>query len=205
MANIPSHFRIALTLIGALFTVILAPSINGQDRTVPIDPIPDLVQFRTRIEIKKSAFYLNGSIVKLPIPLTELEKYIGPPSRTFGAASYISIWDDHGLLAYQKDESSDINQLSVILNNLDMEIEFWPVSVFRGALIIDGVRIKSNNSNSYITRTKTGNKFKPVSPITPFLLEINSGRLQVIISRALKGDFNAAGNIVEVAIAIPEE
>lgn len=201
--RIITHFR--SVLIGLLTMAILAPAASGQQPDRGKGSLPQLVQNISRIEVKKSALFVNGSIVKLPISLTDLEKLIGPPSRTVEKINYISTWDDLGLLAYQKDESSDVFQLSVILNNLDMEIEFWPGTVFGGILVIDGARIKSNDSNSSINRKKTGKKFKPVSPITPFLLEIKSGSLQVNISRASRGDFSASGKIVEVSIASLEE
>jgi hypothetical protein len=195
-----------LVLAIVFLAFIFVAAINGQERKSTIEAAGQLVQIlHPRIEFKKSTVYVNGRVIKLPISPKDLRLTLGPPTRTADKLGYISTWDDIGLLAYQESESSDVYQLSVILNNTDMEFDFWPKTVFNGTLIIDGAVIESNNSTAIINRKKIGTKFRPVSSLTPFLLEIKSGGLQVLISRATGGDFSASGRIVEVAITRPDQ
>ncbi|MFT3746422.1 MAG: hypothetical protein QM785_19280 [Pyrinomonadaceae bacterium] len=156
---------------------------------------------KTTVEIKKAAFYLNGSAVKLPIGAAELEKIIGKPDRTMEGARKVATWDKLGLTGYQKTDSDEYIEIGVILNITDNAFPFTPEKAFNGSLLIDGAKVNTASTRNSVNQKKTGGKFKPI-PLVGMLSDYKTGGLYLVMWQEAKRGASGSGKILQVNVGI---
>lgn len=185
----PMHIRAAIGLAAAVWlSIAFGHSVNAQSKT--------------RVEIKSSTLYFNGTELKTPFEMSELKKIFGEPDRTVQLANLISTWDHAGVMTYQDDDRAPVNQLNIVLNNTDdIELAFLPKTPFSGDLIIDGATVTQDLTDAQINKAKTGARILKNGPLGSLLSKMTSGGLTIYITRALKKKLTARGKIVEVAIS----
>lgn len=153
------------------------------------------------IEVKGSALYLNGTLVKLPASAAEVEKIVGKADRSMAGVRRVLTWDKLGLIAYQKLESDDVIEINAILNITDNSFPFTPERSFAGSLTIDGAKLTSTSTRDSINRSKIGGKFKPI-PAAGFLSDYKTGDLYLVMWQQEKRGASGSGKILQISISI---
>jgi len=176
-----------------IIILLLSLSAKGQETTAALTAQPT-------VEIKKSAFYLNGKIVKLPIPSADLERIIGKPDRSKEGARKISTWDKLGLIAYQKTDSDNFIEIGIVLNVLENKFDFTPDNPYRGSFTIDGAKLTADSTRNTVNQKKTGPKFRPI-PLVGMLSDYKTGDLNLIMWQAEGRRASGLGKILQISIA----
>lgn len=158
----------------------------------------------TTVEIKRSAFYINDTRVKLPITAADLENIIGKPDRTMEGARKVSTWDKLGLTGYQKTDSDEFIEIGVILNVTDNAFDFTPEKPFSGSFIIDGAKITTASTRNTVNQKKTGSKFKPI-PLVGMLSDYKTGGLYLVMWQEAKRGASGSGKILQINVGKAEK
>lgn len=152
---------------------------------------------KTSVEVRGSKFYLNGNVVKLPVAVSAIEKIIGRPDRTMEGARKVSTWDKLGLIGYQPTESDEFIEIGVILNIAENAFDFMPATLYRGSLIVDGVKITSASTLNAVNRQKKGGKFNAI-PFVGMLSDYTTGGLYLVMWQQEKREASGSGKILQV-------
>ncbi len=140
---------------------------------------------------------MAGRKVAMPSTRGALIELLGQPSRIVKKASTLLVWDDLGFLAYEQPRSGRIIQLSVALDTIAME--FWPKSLFKGRLTLDGAAVSAGTSIDAINRAKKGTPLK--SEFGGISWKIPYENIGVVITTANGNSFAKAGTIAEFLVS----
>lgn len=151
------------------------------------------------ISVSHSRILLNSSSVILPIQKNELFKVLGLPNRESAKMNTIYTWDQYGLLAYERPGSGMINQVSVVINNVDMNYAFWPRRTFSGRLTVDDTPIVSETTSSGLNQLRDRRPFVKTLGLS-FLRELELGNLKITAGWASETKYSEDGKLVEVSI-----
>jgi hypothetical protein len=93
---------------------------------------------------------LNGRKLALPIERKELVGLLGKPSREVPAANILLIWDELGLLAYQRPKTQKIRSLQITLDQEAIQVR--PNKLFAGQVQVEGATITARSTPESINR-----------------------------------------------------
>jgi hypothetical protein len=113
--------------------------------------------------IARDQVRFDGQPLRLPCDRAELFERLGAPSRTLdfpGAlgepAITVHVWDDRGLLAFERTDRQRIVKLSLALDEREKGLaasdadRYWPKSTYQGAIYVDGAPIDASTSPAKI-------------------------------------------------------
>ena len=151
------------------------------------------------ISVDRSKLVLGALSTALPSPKSEIFKAFGSPSRQTSKLNTIYTWDNLGVVAYETPNTGMISQVSVVLNNLDMNYDFFPRKTFSGKLTVDGINIVKHLKGSNLNIGRTTAYFSKVQGL-PFLREMQLGNLKITAGYASELEYIESGNLIEVSI-----
>jgi len=151
------------------------------------------------ISVNPSILTIGGSVIEFPISRAEVFRVLGSPTRQTSKTNTIYTWDDIGVLAYERPNSGQINQVNVVFNNVDMNYDFFPIRVFSGILTVNGKPILQSSKSNGLNYGRTGTLFSNVEGLS-FLREIQLGKLNLTAAFALDSNYNENGKLIEVTI-----
>lgn len=120
---------------------------GGCSRDEPSPPRLGLTIARDHVEFE-------GRGLRLPCSGQELFELVGQPSRTLdfpgGAgepAIAVHVWDDRGILAFERTDRRRVVKLSLALDRRDKGLSpsdadrYWPQSTYQGTILVDGAPV----------------------------------------------------------------
>jgi hypothetical protein len=148
-----------------------------------------LVIARDRVEF-------GGAPLRLPCDRGELFEQLGGPSRTLdfpGAkgepAISVHVWDDRGLLAFERTDRQRIVKLSLALSEREKGLaasdadRYWPKSTYQGAIFIDGAAVDAASTPAKINAQLDA----PFSPVEKFPFSWNRRAFGVSVTLVTRG------------------
>ncbi len=207
VANVPATFE-TMFIYGRKEAITL--TVGGKSSSFPQKAITDFFNSvktavksvtpkKIDIAITGTQIVLNKTPIKLPAERNALFEILGQPDRRSDKLNTIYTWDGLGLIAYERKNQAKVHQLSVVVNNSDMNYEFWSRASFSGVLTIDGAILTRNSTTDSINKTKKGSPFVKV-PGLPFITELVHSDLTISIGRALTYEYSEFGKIVEISL-----
>jgi hypothetical protein len=113
---------------------------------------------KLKVAISEGTITINGTKLALPVDRKDLLKVLGEPSRETPLANLLLTWDELGLHAYQRPDSTEVHAISVDL--APKEYKFYPKKLFAGTLQVEGATIGPSSTLEEINRAMKGHTFK---------------------------------------------
>jgi len=155
------------TIISGLFlafacSIFLSPSpaFAQEDEPVAAPKAKDV-----EIAILGESIVVQGKHLTVPFDLGELNKLLGPGDRVTKLFNHITTWDDLGVIAYCKPDTTKVTSVGVCLAK--KEFKFSPSKVFVGKLSVDGADITAASLVSQVNAAKKGIKLAVEIPGLP--------------------------------------
>lgn len=142
-----------LVLVGAAFlSAAWSQTTSGDDPPAkPVEPR------KLEVKVDGKELSIGGKKVPMPGERKTLIELLGKPSRIVEKANTLLVWDELGLLAYERPNGGSIITLAVALGDLSHQMpDFWPKKVFKGKLLLDGVVVTADTTINAINRDKKG-------------------------------------------------
>jgi hypothetical protein len=183
-------------------------AVNQASNSAPVQPNPAQNKPAKEVmtvepdkqEVKVDGKELSINAKKTPLPGERwiLVELLGKPSRVLEKANTLLVWDELGLLAYERPGGGPIVAVTVALGELN-DFDFWPKKAFRGKLSLDGAVVTANTTIDEINRAKKG---KPLAAIyfLKFSSTIDYEDMYVVINKAKDGQYDAGGMLAELVI-----
>jgi hypothetical protein len=114
-------------------------------------PVPGTIKPTTlKVVFANGTVTLNGRKLALPIQRKELVGLLGKPSREVPAANTLLLWDELGLLAYQRPKTQKIRALQIMLAQEAIQVR--PRKLFAGQVQVEGATITAASTPEAINR-----------------------------------------------------
>jgi hypothetical protein len=132
---------------------------------------------RDGLIIARDRVEFDGQSLRLPCDRKDLLARLGEPSRTLdfpGAAGEpaitVHVWDDRGILAFERSDRRRVVKLSLALDEREKGLgasdadQYWPKSTYQGAIFVDGAPVDASSTPARINARLDA----PFSPLEKF-------------------------------------
>lgn len=110
---------------------------------------------------------VNGKKMTLPTDEKQLVAALGKPDRRADLANLILTWDDLGIFAYLRPDSTTCHAFAICLGKDSKEqLDFWPKRSFAGKLTVDGAELRNDSKIEDVNKAKTGKPFEADNVLT---------------------------------------
>lgn len=110
------------------------------------------------VAISGESLSINGKTLTLPCEKKDLVAALGKPDRVAKLANTMLTWDELGVFAYMKPDTTQVTLLSIALDRDTPS--FWPKKVFAGTLTVDGATVTADSTLTAINNAKKGKPFE---------------------------------------------
>ena len=152
--------RTVVSAIALCWLAILPAVASGQD-----DDFVPPVASEIEVAILGSNIVIEGKAFTLPCSLHEITDLLGPGDRVSKLHNWITTWDNFGLIAYCKPETTKVISVAICLAKKDYK--FSPKKAFRGKLSVDGAEITAASRVREVNQAKKGVRLETKIPGLP--------------------------------------
>jgi hypothetical protein len=188
--------RILPTIVLLAWAISSSPSGSraGASAEPPLEP--------GKLDVRVDGKSLSIGSKKVPVPgdRKALVEVLGPPSRVVEKVNTLLVWDELGLLAYERPKGGPVIQVTIAVGDLSRSIDFWPRKRFNGTLSLDGAPVTASSSIDAINRARTGRQPALRPQGVGVRWEVDHGDVSVVILKARGGRFDPEGTIAEFLI-----
>jgi hypothetical protein len=124
----------------------IAPATTGVVATdvEPPAPAPE----KLHIDFDERTLVIDDVAFARPWRLAALKRVLGAPRRVFHLANELHVYDDQGVVVYERPNTGVVTALSIFYAPKDFE--FMPAKTFRGTLRLGGVPVDEHTTKSEI-------------------------------------------------------
>jgi hypothetical protein len=119
---------------------------------------PPVAGKKPAVAISGDSLTINGKSLTLPCTRKELIGALGNPDRESKLANPTLTWDDLGVFACVKPNTTTVTAVSIALDRDTPS--FWPKKNFAGTLTVDGAPVTADATLAAINDAKKGKPFE---------------------------------------------
>ncbi len=153
---------------------------------------------KLEVKVDGGELFIAGKKISLPGKRPVLVEVLGKPSRVIEKANILLVWDELGVVAYERPEDGAVIQVTVSLGKMDLE--FWPKKMMRGKVTLDGASVTADTTIAAINKAKKGDRLVMDTPV-PFIYSIENKDALISIHKVKNGQYDGEGTIADLVFS----